>query len=224
MRFVELCFHERDAISADLAVRGLTEAGVCAIRRPVDDTRAPAVSQAADRRIILYSPAFAALPPAHPVFADADLGTMIVPLGAHWPLRRSRTWLIAPPGDRLGAVGFWKVVAHAVNRPIPDRGARLAAQQDLFRALKSANGKIPVRRRRADLGDMMGARPMTAVRSARDWEAAVTPMAVVATLVLAAGASVAAVDIATRPEAWGAISQSPAPQDASTNAFAGAAP
>ena len=224
MRFVELCFHERDALSADLAVRGLTEAGLCAIRRPVDDARAPAVSQAAGRRILLHSPAFAALPPNHPVFADADLGTVVVPLGPHWPLRRSRTWLIAPPGDRLGAVGFWKAVAQAVNRPVPDRDARLAAQQDLFRALKVADGKVPVRRRRQALGDMMDIRPMAAVRSSRDWEAAVTPMAVVATLVLAAGASALAVDVATRPEAWGAISQSPTPDEASTNAFAGTAP
>ncbi len=224
MRFVELCFHERDAIAANLAVKGLTEAGVCAIRRPVDDARAPAVSQAATRRIVLHSPAFAALAPTHPVFADADLGTVIVPLGSGWPLRRSRSWLIAPPGDRLGAVGFWKAVAQVLNRPIPDRDARLAAQQELFRALKIADGKVPVGRRRRGLSQMMDIRPMAAVRSPRDWEAAVTPMAVVATLVLAAGASALAVDVATRPEAWGAISQSPTPDEASTNAFAGTAP
>jgi len=71
VRFVELCFHERDAIAANLAVKGLAEAGVCAIRRPVDDFRAPAVSQAATRRIVVYSPAFAALSPTHPAFAEA---------------------------------------------------------------------------------------------------------------------------------------------------------
>lgn len=224
MRFVELCFHERDAIAADLAMRGLTEAGVRAIRRPVNDARAPAVSQAADRRIVLHSTAFAALPPTHPVFADADLGAIIVPLGESWPLRRSRTWLIAPPGDRLGAVGFWKAVAQAVNRPAPDRDARLAAQQELFRALKTADGKVPVRRRRRGVGEIIGLRRANTGRSTHDWEAAVTPMAVVATLALAAGASVLVVDVAARPEAWGAISQAPAPEEASTNAFSGTAP
>jgi len=224
VRFVELCFHERDALSADLAVRGLTEAGVCAIRRPVDDARAPAVSQAATRRIVLHSPAFAALPQTHPVFADVDLGTVIVPLGPHWPLRRSRARLIAPPAGRLGSVGYWKAVAQAASLPILDRNARLAAQQALFRALKTADGKIPVGRRRTALRDMMDIRPIAAVRSSRDWEAAVTPMVVVAALVITAGASALAVDIAARPEAWGAISQSPTPDEASTNAFAGTAP
>lgn len=224
MRFVELCFHERDAIAADLAVKGLAEAGVCAIRRPVDDFRAPAVSQAATRRIVLHSPAFAALSPTHPVFADADLGTIVVPLGQIWPLRRSRNWLVAPPLGRLGAVGFWRAVTQVLNLPIPDRAARLAAQQALFRALKAADGKVPVGRRRTALRDLMDIRPIAAVRSSRDWEAAVTPMVVVAALVLTAGASALVVDIASRPEAWGAISQAPTPEEASTNAFAGTAP
>lgn len=224
MRFVELCFHERDAIAADIAVKGLEEAGLCAIRRPVDDVRAPAVSRAASRRIVLHSPAFAALPPGHPIHADAELGTLIVPLGPHWPLRRSRPWLIAPPGGRLGALSFWKAVAAALQRAAPDRDARIAAQTHLFRTLRAADGGAPVGRRRRSFARMASMRPVTAVQSARDWQAAVTPMAVVATLVLAAGASVLAVDVATRPEAWGAISQTPAPEDTSTNAFAGTAP
>lgn len=223
MRFVELCFHERDAIAADTAVKGLDEAGVCAIRRPVDDQRAPVASRAAACRIVLHSDVFAALPASHPVFADDDRATIIVPLGSRWPLRRSRGWLYAPPEGRFATASFWKAVAQATLRPASTRSERLAMQQALFRAIRATEGGAPVGRRRPSLR-LMELRPMAAVRSARDWEPAVTPMAVVASLALAAGASVLVVDVAARPEAWGAITQAPAPEDSSTNAFAGTAP
>jgi len=147
-----------------------------------------------------------------------------VPLGQIWQLRRSRNWLVAPPLGRLGGVAFWRAVTQVLNLPIPDRDARLAAQQALFRALKTADGKIPVGSRSTALCNLMDIRPIAAIRSSRDWEAAVTPMVVVAALVLTAGAAALVVDIASRPEAWGAISQSPTPAEASSNAFAGTAP
>lgn len=222
VRFVELCFHERDAMAADLAARGLTEAGLCVLRRPASDIHASAASTAAERRIILHSPALDALPKDHPIFiASGSMTTVAVPLGATWPLRASRPWLMAPaqPAD-LRTTGFWKVVAWASARPLTDRATRIATQQALFRALKAAPRDTPVGRRKAKLADLFD-RPMPQIRSGRDWEAAVAPMAVAATLVIAAGASAIFVDVAARPEAWGMVAQKPSPVEPATNPFSG---
>jgi hypothetical protein len=219
MRFVELCFHERDAQTADLAVRGLTEAGLCVLRRPASDAHAPAASSAAERRIVLHSAAFDALAADHPIFATSGVMTTVaVPLGNHWPLRSSRPWLIAPAdGADLRSSGFWKVIAWASARAIPDRKTRIATQKSLFRALRAAPRDTPVGRRRPSLSFD----PLPQVRGARDWGVAVTPLAVVATLVVTAGASAIFVDVAARPEAWGVIAQTPSPGEPSTNPFNG---
>lgn len=210
MRYVELCFHERDALAADLAVRGLTEAGLCVLRRPATDAHAPAASKAAERRVMLHSPALAALPAEHPIFAaEGPTTTVAVPIGPHWPLRASRPWLIAPASaEDMRGTGFWRIVAWATTRVLPTREDRIAAQQAVFRALKAGRRGVPVMRRRKSLIDRLDIhRPVANVRGARDWEAAVTPMAVAATLVVAAGASALAIDAAARTETWGSITQ-----------------
>lgn len=226
MRCVELCFHERDAIAADLAVRGLGEAGVSVLRRPISDTRAPAISRATDSRIVLYSATLAALPADHPAFAPAlidarAISTVAVPLGPDWPLRASRSWLIAPatPSD-LRAAGFWKIVAWASTQAIPTRHSRIAAQQAVFRALEAKHDATPVGRRRPRPSGLFSFRPLAPARSHRDWEAAATPMAVLATLVMAAGVSAVFVDVAARPEAWGAVPQAPATVESATTVIA----
>lgn len=222
MRFVELCFHERDTRAAEVAARGLTEAGVCVLRRPVSDDRAPAPSPATRERVVLHSQALGALAPDHPAFAPDHMAvTVAVPIGPHWPLRASRPWLIVPPrATHLQGDGFWKVVAWAAAQPIPTRDKRIATQQSVFRALRGvADANVSPRRRGWRLHDLIDATPIKPVRGYRDWETAVTPLAVAGTLVVMALFSAAAVDVATRPEAWGAIAQERAPPETSLNAF-----
>ena len=221
MRFVELCFHERDAAAADMAARGLTEAGLCVLRRPVSDHRAPAPSLATSERIVLHSEAFAALAHDHPVFAPDHVATAVaVPIGPCWPRRASRRWLVLPPrAAHLRGVSFWKLVAWAAAQPIPTRDKRIVTQNAVFRALKAAASFDPAPRRRRRLRDLIDLSPLKPVRGYRDWETAVTPLAVAGTLVAMALLSAAAVNVATRPEAWGATAHQHAPADPTLNAF-----
>ncbi len=221
MRFVELCFHERDARAAELAVRGLTDAGVCVLRRPITDDRAPAPSPATRERVVLHSDALGALSPDHPAFAPDHMAvTVAVPIGPHWPHRASRPWLIVPPrAAHLQGAGFWKVVAWAAAQPIPTRDKRIATQQAVFRALKGVASIDLAPRRKRRLRDVIDLTPLMPVRGYRDWETAVTPLAVAGTLVAMAIFSALAMDAATRPEAWGAIAQDRAPVEAPGNAF-----
>ena len=222
MRFIELCFHERDARAAELAARGLTDAGLCVLRRPITDDRAPAPSPATRERVVLHSEALGALAPDHPAFAPDHMAvTVAVPIGLHWPLRASRPWLVVPPRPtHLQGAGFWKIVAWAAGQPIPTRDKRIAVQMGVFRALKgvSAIDLAPVRRKRR-LIDMIDLTPVRTVRSHRDWETAVTPLAVAGTLVAMALFSAVVVNVAARPEAWGAITRDPTPTDTRVNAF-----
>ena len=222
MRFVELCFHERDARAAELAARGLAEAGLCVLRRPITDDRAPAPSPATRERVVLHSEALGALAPDHPAFApDHMAATVAVPIGPHWPLRASRPWLVVPPRPtHLQGIGFWKIVAWAASQPIPTRDRRLGVQMAVFRALKgvTAIDLAPPRRRRR-LSDLIEITPMGPVRGVRDWESAVTPLAVAGTLVAAALFSAVAVNVATKPEAWGQITRDPAPTEIRLSAF-----
>ena len=96
----------------------------------------------------------------------------------------------------------------------------IAVQMGVFRALKgvSAIDLAPVRRKRR-LIDMIDLTPVRTVRSHRDWETAVTPLAVAGTLVAMALFSAVVVNIAARPEAWGAITRDPTPTDTRVNAF-----
>lgn len=148
MRFIELCFHERDARAAELAARGLAEAGVCVLRRPVTDDRAPAPSRATRERIVLHSEALAGLAGDHPAFApDHIAATVAVPIGPRWPRRASRPWLVVPPRPtHLQGAGFWKIVAWAARQPIPTRDKRIAVQIAVFRALRAI---APAERRQA---------------------------------------------------------------------------
>ncbi len=221
MRFVELCFHERDARAAELAARGLTEAGLCVLRRPITDERAPAPSPATRERVVLHSEALGALSPDHPAFAPDHMAvTVAVPIGPHWPVRASRPWLVVPPcATHTQGAGFWKVVAWAAAQPIPTRDKRIATQQAVFRALKGVASIDPAPRRKRRLRDFIDITPITPVRGYRDWETAVTPLAVAGTLVVMALFSAVAVDVATRPEAWGAIAQDAVPIEATINAF-----
>jgi len=222
MRFVELCFHEHDARAAELAARGLTEAGVCVLRRPITDTRAPAPSPATRERVVLHSEALGALPPDHPAFAPDQMAvTVAVPIGPHWPLRASRPWLIVPPrATHLQGDAFWKVVAWAAAQPIPTRDRRIATQRTVFQHLKGAAAiDLKPRVRKQRLRDLFDLTPLKPVRGARDWETAVTPLAVAGTLVAMAIFSALAVDVATRPEAWGAITRDAVPSETTANAF-----
>jgi hypothetical protein len=184
MRFVELCFHERDALAADLAARGLGEAGLCVLRRPATDARAPSPSPATERRIFLHSPHLDALADDHPVFAgDAAVAAIAIQLGHERPREASRSWLVAPATlDDLRASGFWKVIARTGARSPRTAVQRRAAQDALLTELKALRPGAPVRRAAAPtLG--------------------VAQMAAAAALVLAAGASVFVLEAAARPDA-----------------------
>jgi hypothetical protein len=208
MKCVELCFHERDGRAAEMAVRGLSEAGLVVLRRPVDDAHAPAPSTAAEARVLLHSTAIAALPERHPARAAFGEPLTVVPVSGPWPLRASRPWLVAAPAGprQIESGDFWKTVAWAAAQRPADHGARIAAQRSLFAALKSLRtaGK-PLQRRRMT----RAAFDLEPVRNVRDWEHAVAPLAVAGTLAAAAVASALLVDAATRPEAWGAIARTP---------------
>lgn len=196
MRYVELCFHEADAGAADLAARGLTEAGVCVLRRPVSLDYTPAVSSATTARVVLHSEALAALPGSHPVFADdAVPSTIDVPLGELWPLRASRPRMVAPPADaQLRGGRFWKVVAWAAAQPIATRDRRIAAQTAIFRSLRDDPGETGVIRRRPRLLDRFVQRPVVAATAGVGWETA-APFAAAATLIVAAGVSAVFLDL-----------------------------
>lgn len=225
MRCVELCFHERDARAADLAARGLTEAGLCVLRRPLSDARVMAPSGAAEARVLLHSPAVAALAADHPARAVFHQPMTVAPLDGPWPLRSSRPWLFVPPRltqagrPQIDDAGYWKVVAWTAAQAPADHTARIATQLAIFRALRANKPVTPVLRRRRPLSERLGVRQIEPIRGLRDWERAVTPLAVAGTLAAAAFVSALVVDVATRPEAWGAISQAPAPSDSTTNAF-----
>ena len=202
MRYVELCFHESDATAADLAARGLTEAGLCVLRRPVSDERAPAPSPATRSRIVLHTDALDALPATHPVFAaDAMPSTIDVPLGERWPLRASRPRMVAPAMEtHLRAGRFWKVVAWAASQPIPDRDRRISAQTSIFRALRDVPGEDAVLRPRPRFLDRFTRGPVVAAHAPIGWETA-APLAAVATLLVAAGVSSVFVDLQSREDA-----------------------
>lgn len=208
MRVVELCFHERDARAAEAAARGLAEAGVCVLRRPVSGGRVPAPSPAAHQRVILHSEAFASLIDGREALDEGNLlVTVAVPLGPHWPRRASRAWLIAPPrAAKLQAGAFWKTVAWATTQPIVTPGRRIASQLAVFRRLAALGPEAATLTRRKrnwrDLVEIAHRRPVTG------WRAA-APLAVAATLAVAAFVSALVVDVASRPEAWSAIAQSP---------------
>ena len=222
MRFVELCFHERDARAAELAARGLADAGLCVLRRPITDDRAPAPSPATRERFVLHSEALGALAPDHPAFAPDHMAvTVAVPIGSYWPLRASRPWLVVPPRPtHLRDAEFWKIVAWAAGQPIPTRDKRIAVQMAVFRALKGVAAiDLAPRRRRRRFRDLIESTPIRPVRGIRDWESAVTPLAVAGTLVAAALFSAVAVNVATRPEAWGAITRDPTPTEIRLSAF-----
>ena len=203
MRYVELCFHESDANAADLAARGLTEAGLCVLRRPVSDDRAPSPSPATRARIVLHSEALAALPATHPVFApDGMPSTIDVPLGERWPMRASRPRMVAPAMEtHLRAGRFWKVVAWAASQPIPDRDRRIWAQTSIFRALRDVPGEDAVLRPRPRFFDRFTRGPVLAAHASVGWETA-APLAAVATLLVAAGVSSVFVDLQAREEAF----------------------
>jgi hypothetical protein len=200
MRVVELCFHERDARAAEMAARGLEAAGVCVLRRPVSGKHIPAPSPAARERVLLHSDYFATLPDDYAAADTRPIATVAVPVGQHWPRRASRPWLMAPPTQRLDRAEFWKAVVWAASQPIPTPQARLAAQRLLLRRLSMLTpGPIVAPRRRSwrdivELGHGRGKR----------WGGTA---AVAALLAVVAFASVLAVDIAARPEAWSAIAQ-----------------
>jgi len=209
MRVVELCFHDRDSRAAEEAARGLADAGVCVLRRPVSGGRVPAPSPAARQRVILHSEAFAALIDGVEVLDEGGLeATVAVPLGPRWPRRASRAWLIAPPrAARLRAGAFWKTVAWATTQPIATRDRRIAAQLAVFRRLAALGPEAaPLTGRKRSWRDLV---EIGDGRSARDRPSAVAPLAVLATLIAAAFVSALAVDVASRPEAWSAIAQSP---------------
>jgi hypothetical protein len=221
MRYVELIFHERDARMADVAARGLGEAGFCVLRRPVAEAHAPAASTAAQARVLLHSSAFAALPAAHAVRTALDAVMTVAPLDGLWPMRASRPWLIAPPGPRqLESAAYWKLVASAAATPFRGHAERIGAQQALSRALQGLKPEAGnLRRRRQGLLDRIDFRPLEPVRGTADWERAVTPLAVMGTIAAAALVSAMVVDVAARPEAWGVIAQDAAPLERTTNAF-----
>lgn len=190
MRYVELCFHEADAQAADLAARGLEEAGVCVLRRPVTNTRAPAPSSATRARVVLHTDALSDLPKDHPVFAPDDMpATVDVPVGDHWPLRASRPRMIAPAtGGQLRGGRFWKVVAWAAEQPIHTRDRRIAAQTTIFRSLRDVPEEEAVIRPRPHLLDRLLQRPAIAAHGAVSLETA-APLAAIATLIVATGVS-----------------------------------
>jgi hypothetical protein len=206
MRVVELCFHERDGRAAEMAARGLAEAGLCVLRRPVSGGRVPAPSPAARQRVILHSEAFASLIDSRDGIDEGQLeATVAVPLERRWPRRASRAWLIAPPrAARLQAGAFWKTVAWATTQAIGTRDRRIAAQLALFRRLATLGPEAaPLTGRKRNWRDLVE----LGVRPARGSVAA--PVAVAATLLVAAFVSALVVDIASRPEAWSAIAQAP---------------
>jgi hypothetical protein len=215
MRVVELCFHERDGRAAEMAARGLEAAGLCVLRRPVNGGRVPASSKAARWRVLLHSEAFAALPDAHAAFAENHFeGTVAVPLGARWPRRASRRWLIAPPAGRLHAGAFWKAVAWAAGQRVAERDRRIAAQRALFARLSALSPDAPAPRRRRGWRDLFAADGLRPVRTVRDWEPAVTPLAVAGTLALTALVAAVAIDFITRDGAWIAAAQASIAGDA----------
>lgn len=226
MRIVELCFHERDARAEALASRGLSEAGVVVLRRPISGGRFLTPQAADARRVLLHTPTIAALPDDHPARAEFAQPMVVAPVEGPWPLRSSRPWLYAAARSgqalerrQLESAGFWKLVAWATALPTIDRAARIGAQTEIFRALDALKPSAPVQRRHRSIGERLGFRPLEAISGARDWERAVTPLAVAGTLVATAIVSALVVDVATRPEAWGAIAQDDATRDATTNAF-----
>ncbi|MDX2233712.1 MAG: hypothetical protein NW200_04365 [Hyphomonadaceae bacterium] len=220
MRCVELCFHERESRAADLAARGLGDAGVTVLRRPITDTHAPAPSSAADARLLLHSRTIAALPPDHTARAAFVRPLTVLPVDDLWPLRASRPWLfVTPARGQMEIAGFWRLAAWAAAQATADPAARIAAQLSVFRALRTLRPDAPVRRRRRPLLERLGVRPLEPIRSVRDWERAVTPLAVAGTITAAAFVSALVVDVAARPEAWGVIAQEAAPDDTTTNAF-----
>lgn len=211
MRVVELCFHEKDGRAAEMAARGLADAGLCVLRRPVSGGRVPAPSPAARQRVILHSEAFAPLIDGVETLDEGRLeATIAVPLGQRWPRRASRAWLIAPPrAARLHAAAFWKTVAWAMTRPIATRERRITAQLAVFRRLAALGPEAtPLARRKRSWRDLVEIADLSPVRSTRDWPSAVAPLAIVATLAVAAFASALLVDVASRPEAWSVIAQS----------------
>jgi hypothetical protein len=221
MHVVELCFHEADARLQSLASRGLSDAGAVVLRRPISAQRVLAPPAAGNAtRLLLHTPALAALPAGHPALAEFAGPLLVAPVDGAWPLRASRPWLYAAPrgGRTLGrreleSAGFWKLTAWAAALKAADRKARIAAQIAIFRGFDRLRVGAPVLRRRRTLAEALSLAPLEQVSGARDWERAVTPLAVATTLAATALVSALVVDVATRPEAWGAIAQQDAPAE-----------